>query len=114
MHIHSTINITYLKPYHDGQVMFPSREKVDERPSAIVTEDNGAEEFEVECIKDARTNPAKKGRKEWLVKWKGWPDHESTWEPRENLAGTDFIERYESQAAGDVPVVLKRSMRNKK
>ena len=100
MHIHPTINITYLKPYHEGDAQFPSREEAEDRPPAIVTEDNGAEEFEVECIRDARINRRRGGRKEWLVKWKGWPDHESTWEPKENLEGTDFIEKFEAQAGG--------------
>ena len=100
MHIHPTINITYLKPYHEGEDEFPSREEAEDRPPAIVTEDNGAEEFEVECIRDARINRRRGGRKEWLVKWKGWPDHESTWEPKENLEGTDFIEKFEAQAGG--------------
>jgi Chromo (CHRromatin Organisation MOdifier) domain len=40
------------------------------------------EEYEVEAIKDKR----KRGRKiEYLVKWKDYPDDESSWEPRKHL-----------------------------
>jgi Chromo (CHRromatin Organisation MOdifier) domain len=40
------------------------------------------EEYEVEAIKDKR----KRGRKiEYLVKWKDYPDDESSWEPKEHL-----------------------------
>jgi hypothetical protein len=113
MHIHPTINISYLKPYHEGAEKFPSREKTDERPMAVVTEDNGAAEFEVECIRDVRVNRARGGRREWLVKWKGWPDHESTWEPRENLVGTDFIKKFEEQAREEEPASVRRSSRKR-
>jgi transposase InsO family protein len=112
MKIHPTINVTYLKPYISGRDEFPSREILELRPDAIVTEDNGAAEFEVECIRAVRHN-ARRNRREWLVKWKGWPDHESTWEPRENLDGTDFIQRFEEQEAAQVPEDRRRSERNK-
>ncbi len=115
MKIHPTINVTYLKPYHNGKEKFPSREILDLKPEAIVTEDNGAAEFEVECIRSSRFNEKKK-RKEWLVKWKGWEDHESTWEPREHLEGTDFIKKYDETIAAEavLPADLRRSSRNKK
>ena len=38
--------------------------------------------YEVEQIKDRRYN---NGRKEYLIKWKGYSDSESTWEPLSHL-----------------------------
>ena len=47
------------------------------------------QDYEVEAILDERTN----GRaKEYLIKWKGWPKEDSTWEPL--------------MALGDCPVIL--------
>jgi Chromo (CHRromatin Organisation MOdifier) domain len=40
------------------------------------------EEYEVEAIKDKRE---RRRKIEYLVKWKDYPDEESSWEPREHL-----------------------------
>ena len=39
-------------------------------------------EWEVKAIKGERY---KKGKKEYLIKWRGYPEDESTWEPIEHL-----------------------------
>lgn len=46
--------------------------------------DEPAEEFEVEKIKDSK--PHGKSGELFLVKWKGYGEDESTWEPKTNLA----------------------------
>jgi len=43
------------------------------------------EVWEVEDIK-AHYDTAK-GRRRFLIKWKGWPTEYNTWEPEEHLAG---------------------------
>ena len=98
MRIHPTVNIDQLKPYWDGGAEFRSRVRQEQsRPAAVYTEDNGAEVFEVEAIRAARANPRKR-RREWLVKWKGWPEAENTWEPAENLAGSEgLLREFEAQ-----------------
>ncbi|CEL52823.1 hypothetical protein RSOLAG1IB_11168 [Rhizoctonia solani AG-1 IB] len=54
---------------------------------------DGEEEYIVEGIMDSRET--KKGKWEYLVKWKGYGLEESTWEPRENLKNAQkFLSEY--------------------
>lgn len=54
-----------------------------------------AEEFEVEAIRDSKSD-GKRGEL-FLVKWKGWTDKDNTWEPKENLAhAADILREYEA------------------
>merc|ERR1712080_170422 len=58
-----------------------------------------AEEYEVETIVSKRL---RKGKAEYLVKWKGWEDpDDNTWEPIGNLECHELIEEYERSHAGD-------------
>ncbi len=53
----------------------------------------GEQEFEVEKIMDAQ--PRGRGRKmHFLVKWKGYPTSDNSWEPRENLHADRLITEY--------------------
>ena len=46
------------------------------------SEDSGPPSYEVEVILDERGS---QGNKEYLVKWKGFPEDAATWEPEANL-----------------------------
>lgn len=88
------INITRLKRYVDGESMFPDREVKEDRPAGERLEDanGGAVEWEVEAIWGERGTGR---RKQYLVKWKGYPMWENTWEPSENLENAQgVLEQY--------------------
>ncbi|GAA5991079.1 hypothetical protein JCM11641_002320 [Rhodosporidiobolus odoratus] len=78
-------HISKLKRYTPNDLnMFPSRHH--ERPEPVVV--GGEEEYEVEEIVDERTC---RGKKEYMVKWKGYASEENTWEVRENVEDYDRV-----------------------
>jgi hypothetical protein len=81
--MHPVVNITRLKQYVDGQQQFPSREVEDGRMDGeVVLDDNGQKEWEVEKVLAQRGTG--RGRR-YLVKWKGWPLWEASWQTEEDL-----------------------------
>ena len=77
LRVHSVFHVSLLKPYHQSAT-FPQRNPPPPPPVSI----DDHEEFEVERILDSRTRYR---RIEYLVKWKGYPDYDATWEPSNNL-----------------------------
>merc|ERR1712098_413207 len=57
------------------------------------------DEYEVEKIIDVRSG--KRGKKEYLVKWKGWDrEEDQTWEPEASLAGSkELVKEFEESQA---------------
>ena len=47
------------------------------------------EEYEVECITAEKATRG--GKRKFLVKWKGWPSEDSTWETSAALAGAKEV-----------------------
>ena len=91
LQIHPVLNISRLKAYHDGQRLFPSRVPPDSRPPPEVIQEDGAAVFEVESILAKRGTDRR--RVEYLVKWKGYPVWEATWEPISSLKQANQIVR---------------------
>ena len=86
MRIHPTVNVSHLKPYHDGSAAFPTRPAPLTRPEPIAQPNDGAPDWEVERILDHRRQGRHKVL-QYLILWKGYPVHEATWEPVEQLDG---------------------------
>ncbi|CAK9259132.1 unnamed protein product [Sphagnum jensenii] len=50
--------------------------------------------FEIEAIRKKRT---RKGKKEYFVKWRGWPEKDNTWEPYAHIQRcSDILEEFEN------------------
>lgn len=73
-------------------------------------DDEPAEDYEVEAIIDEKTE---RGKKIYLVKWKGWPNSSNTWEPESSLSCPDIVKKYrDSKAVKKSPISTKRGGRN--
>ncbi len=71
----------------------------------MTQEDSGAPEWEVERILDHKTRGRSK-RVWYLVEWKGYPLHEATWEPIENLDGAlDTVIEYNQKKNIDLGII---------
>ena len=78
MRIHNVFHVSMIKPYNETSEDF-------ERPTpppAIILPDTNEEEFEVDTILDKCII---RGKPQYLVKWKGYPLHDATWEPANHL-----------------------------
>ena len=81
--LHPTFNISRLKLYRDGSARFPTRPQPLYQPPAVSTDTNGAAVYEVESVLAQRGS---QGRKELLVRWKGYGAEHDQWQPRAELA----------------------------
>ena len=96
MQIHPVLNISRLKVYHDGAAGFPDRQQPHDRPPPEMVREDGAQIFEVDRLLAVRGT----GRRvEYLVRWKGYPDWEATWQTARELQSTaaEAIEEFEAE-----------------
>ena len=86
MQIHPVLNISRLKAYHNGVAGFPDRRPPHhDRPPPETVREDGAQIFEVDRLLAVRGT----GRRlEYLVRWKGYPDWEATWQAARELMTT--------------------------
>ncbi|TKX19704.1 hypothetical protein C1H76_8150 [Elsinoe australis] len=80
--IHPTFHVSLLEPY---------RRSDDVAPPPLEIE--GVEEYEAEEVVDKGLID---GKIHYRVRWKGYPDEESTWEPSENLRNArELVRQFE-------------------
>ena len=82
--IHPIIHVSELEPYYKENF----KRKKEPSPPIIVNDD---EEYEVEEILDKRKHY---GRIQYLIKWKGCPLSEASWEPEENLNCPEILKKF--------------------
>ena len=94
MKIHPVFHVQYLKPYNESTT-FKTRPEIENRPPAQYLEDTKEEAYTVESILDKRIT---RNKIQYLVKWEGYPDWESTWEPESAFKyHRDAINEYEKK-----------------
>lgn len=72
--------------------------KAGKKPKHDSDEEDGeetTEEYEVEKIIDVHSG--KQGKKEYLVRWKGFTSKDDTWEPEEHLTCPDLIQAFNNK-----------------
>jgi len=87
MRIHPVVHVSCLEPYYEDSF---SRTQVPPPPIII----NDEEEYEVEEILDRRKHYRKI---QYLVKWKGYPLSEASWEPESNLNCPELLKAFNSK-----------------
>ncbi|RVW12104.1 Transposon Tf2-8 polyprotein [Vitis vinifera] len=95
--IHLVFHVSYLKPYHEDKDD-PSRGLSKRAPTAVVTSyDKEVEHIIADRIIRRRGMPP---ATEYLVKWKGLPESEASWEPANALwQFQEQIERFRAEDA---------------
>ena len=96
MKVHPVFHISQLKLYKRPT----DAARTYEKPGPVIVGE-GTEEYEVdEVINHRKRKRGKETKIEYLIVWKGYPVHESTWEPEENVANppkkiADYYRRVE-------------------
>jgi hypothetical protein len=94
-----------LEPVKVSQ-LFP-REEEKAAPPVVPAENDSSAEWEIEKILGERKRYR---RKEYLIKWRGYPSEENTWVPEYNLTNAQEVldEFYNSQKQNARAVVIDR------
>src|SRR5712672_2563616 len=85
--IHDVFHASLLTPYHETEAYGPNFIKP---PPDLI---DGEEEYEVEAILNHRFHGRRK-QLQYLIKWKGYPHSDNTWEPSENVHADDLVKSY--------------------
>ena len=92
--VHPTFHVSLLKPFKED-TLWPDRKQVIRPPLDLVGDHL---EYEVERILKCR-NHKRKG-KEYLVKWQGYYEKETTWEAAKDMVhAKEIVERFEKTRA---------------
>ncbi len=89
--IHDVFHVSLLTPYHETTAHGPNFTRP---PPDLIDRE---EEYEVERIVAHRQFGRSK-RLQYLIKWKGYPESDNTWEPADQVHAPDLIKHYQSAA----------------
>ena len=85
--IHDTFHVSFLEPYKSTSI--PPHGIPLSPPPLYIKDDH--EFYEIEAIFDSRRV---ENRLEYLIKWKGYPDSDNSWEPRPRIPARAFIKEF--------------------
>ena len=88
--IHDVFHASLLSPYRETDAHGPNYS----RPSPDLIE--GEEEYEVEKVINHR-HTGKARTLQYLIKWKGYPEADNTWEPADQAHAPQIIKAYHRQ-----------------
>jgi transposase InsO family protein len=111
--IHNVFHSSQLKPYYMDDGQYVGRPRISRPPPDII---GGEEEWEVERILDHRTRRVNRRIVvEYLVKWRGYPDSDNSWEPASNVHADDLVREYQQRRDVDMSesTALRRSTRRR-
>jgi hypothetical protein len=92
LRIHPTTNISKLRRYRRSPAQFDDRPQPHNRPPPDCTDAAGDGQWVVERILASR----RVGKQMYyLIKWQGYPNEDSSWEPRRNLHCPDKLAEFE-------------------
>ena len=86
-YIHDTFHISLLDPIKSTAIL---PHGLPAAPPATYIKDN-QEHFEVDDILDSRRI---QNRLEYLIKWKGYPDSDNSWEPSSHIAARGLVKEF--------------------
>jgi ''chromo'' (CHRromatin Organisation MOdifier) domain./Integrase core domain. len=89
LRIHPVFHVSLLKEYKETEEFLRATP-----PPPVILPATNEEEYEVETILDKRIL---NGKTQYLVKWTGYPLHDATWEPANNLKNSqEKVKEFES------------------
>jgi hypothetical protein len=89
--IHNVFHANLITPYKEMEIHGPNYTRP---PPDLV---DGEEEYKVEQVLDMKQKG--RGRKtHYLIKWKGYPTSDNSWEPADNLNVDELIADFQKQS----------------
>ena len=96
LRIHPTQNVSKLRRWIASPAAFSSRPQPHSRPPPNMVDAAGNEEYLVERILAKRQTGRGRGVTEYLVKWVGYPNEDSSWLSKSKLRCPDLLAEFES------------------
>ena len=88
--IHNVFHASLLSPYHETTAHGPNFSRP---PPDLI---KGEEEYEVERIISHRRH-GRSRTLQYLIKWKGYPESDNTWEPHDQVHAPELLKTYHRQ-----------------